>query len=571
MKNFKPLYIISLLLLIFSSCFLLGCGGCATQDKTSEKTNDSSSNVQWNLSANATTTYLFLLYDQSLRQDDRATLVYALKELANFNPPVTVYIEAGILFMDGDPAPIIPILQEGLQKYPDNISLNLLNAELLQKAGQSAEAIKRIRAFGKRHPKNIDAKLELALLLVNSNQHAEAEGILHNITGAERTALVEYYHARALIGMNRSSEAVPYLEKAIIEMPSFTEALIAIANIYEQENKLEQACDIYEKIIDNQGYNPEVLLRLVHISLRLNEPERALEYYEEGPITPVISATIASMLVESAYYDLAEPILQKLLTLPDAPQELFFYLAAISYERDKNPQKTYDFLSNIKDNHADYTKALLLRLQLLIDMEKYKEALNLSAIGKDADPNKKEFQLAEIRLLATLERMDEAIDSSSELMKKLPDDVEIAFLHASLLDENGDKDEAFKVMENIIKTNPEHYQALNYIGYTLAEENRELKRALELLRKAVSLSPNSDYILDSLAWVLYKSKQFDEAWEIISKVVTMSQPRDPVIWEHYGDIAKALGKKIEARKGYENALELKPNNADDLRRRISNL
>ncbi len=394
---------------------------------------------------------------------------------------------------------------------------------------------------------------------------------MNGITGVERTALVEYYHARALIGMNRAKEALPYLEKALIEMPTFTEALIDIASIYEQENEYAKARDIYENILDQQGYNPEIIIRLVHSSIRLKQPERALEYYEEGPMTPAITATIGSLLVEEKYYDLAEPLLQKLITLPDAPQELYFYLAAIAYERDKNIQKTYELLSKIKDDHPDYTRAMLLRLQLLIDMEKFEEALNLVAIGQSADPERDEFHVAEIRILATLERMDEAIKRSDELVKKYPDNAEIAFLRASLLDQNGDKKGALLIMEQIAVKNPNHYQALNYIGYTLAEENRDLDRALILLRKAVSLSPESDYILDSLAWALYKSKQLHEAWKIIIKVVKLNQTNDPVIWEHYGDIAKALGKKNEARKGYEKALEFEPDNAASIRRRLSEL
>ncbi len=582
-NNMKHLHIIRhifILLLAFTSCLLLGCGGCASHEKASPKEDTSTQEskketpqeeVQWNLSAEATATYVYLLYDQALRQNDKETLIYALKELASFKPPVTAYIDAGIQFMNEDPNPILPLLQLGLQTYPDNVSLNLLNAELLQKAGKSAEAIARIREFIARHPQNIDAKLELALLLVNTNMHQEAENILNSITGAERTALVEYYHAKALIGMRRAKEAVPYLEKALIEMPHFTEALVDIASIYEQENNFAKARDIYENILDQQGFNPEIILRLVYSSLRLKEPERALEYYEEGPVTPALTATIGSMLVEEKYYDLAEPLLQKLTTLPDAPQELYFYLAAIAYERDHDTQKTYDLLSNIKEDHADYARAMLLRLQLLIDMEKFEEALDLVVIVQGTHPDRKEFHIAQVRILATLDRMDESIKLCKELMNKWPDDSEISFLYASLLDESGDKKGALATMEAIVLKNPNHHQALNYIGYTLAEENRDLKRALVLLRKAVALSPSSDYILDSLAWALYKSKQLQEAWRIISTVITMHKTEDPIVWEHYGDIASALGKKQEARKGYEKALEYKPSNAESIKKRLADL
>ena len=43
--------------------------------------------------------------------------------------------------------------------------------------------------------------MELALLLVKTKQYPEAEDLLNSITGKQRTPLVDYYHARALIGM----------------------------------------------------------------------------------------------------------------------------------------------------------------------------------------------------------------------------------------------------------------------------------------------------------------------------------------------------------------------------------
>ncbi len=576
MKNLRLVRHLFIFLIGLTSCLLLGCGGCASQEKKTTQANAiqiyNNKATKWKLNDNAMAIYTYLLYDQALRQNDSATLLYALEELSNFNPPVWVYIDAGIFFMNTDPTPLLPLLHKGLESYPDDVSLNLLNAELLQKAGQSKEAIKRIREFGTRHPQNTDAKLELALLLVNSGQHDEAEHLLNNITGVDRTSLVEYYHAKALIGMKKTKEALPHLEKAIMEMPSFTEALVDLAYIYEQDNNFYKAREVYEDILEQQGYNPEVLLRFVYSSLRLKEPEKALQYFDKNAMLPPnLSATIGSMLVEEKYYDLAEPILLDLVNIPDAPQELFFYLAAISYERDKDAAQTYKWLSNITEDHEDYLRALLLRLQLLLDLNRYDEALELVKHNKKNAPEQKELLVAEVRILAVLEQYSKALDNSRKIIKKWPEDTDIAYLHASILDETGDKKGALNVMEDIVKSNPNHYQALNYIGYTLAEENRDLKKALSMLRKATALSPQSDYILDSLAWVLYKLKQLDEAWIVINQAVELNSTNDPVVWEHYADIAKALGKNKEARIGYTKALEYSPSNAKSITKRLNAL
>lgn len=89
--------------------------------------------------------------------------------------------------------------------------------------------------------------------------------------------------------------------------------------------------------------------------------------------------------------------------------------------------------------------------------------------------------------------------------------------------------------------------------------------------KADELSPNQAYIVDSLAWALFKSGRLEEALKEIRRAVTLGENVDPSIWEHYGDIALRMGLKDEARKAYKNALDLKPDNAEDLRQRLSTL
>ena len=105
----------------------------------------------------------------------------------------------------------------------------------------------------------------------------------------------------------------------------------------------------------------------------------------------------------------------------------------------------------------------------------------------------------------------------------------------------------------------------------MAEENRDLPRALKLLNRAIELSPDTDYMLDSLAWAYYRSGEYAKAWDFIRQAVermSASSGQDPAMWEHYGDIARACGYDSEARRGWERALELRPKNPDVLREKL---
>jgi predicted Zn-dependent protease len=95
----------------------------------------------------------------------------------------------------------------------------------------------------------------------------------------------------------------------------------------------------------------------------------------------------------------------------------------------------------------------------------------------------------------------------------------------------------------------------------------ELERARNMLRKAMELEPKSYHIVDSMAWVQYRLREYKKAWDNIRRCIQMGG-NDPVIWEHYGDIASALGKKDDAMEAYGNALKLEHEDAQEVLKKI---
>uniref|UniRef100_A0A7C4AIC3 Tetratricopeptide repeat protein n=1 Tax=Fundidesulfovibrio putealis TaxID=270496 RepID=A0A7C4AIC3_9BACT len=97
-----------------------------------------------------------------------------------------------------------------------------------------------------------------------------------------------------------------------------------------------------------------------------------------------------------------------------------------------------------------------------------------------------------------------------------------------------------------------------------------MDRALDLVTRALSSAPENPYYIDSLAWVHFKRGDLDKAWAEIQRA-TSRELEDPAVWEHYGDIAKAMGNKKEAAKGYRKALEMKSPNAAEIQRKLDAL
>ena len=574
MRNKTILLLCSALLSGSLSLSLLGCGGCASTQPRSGAASPSFQGIEIlpeekELSPAAKDTYAYLLYMQALADEDEELLLQAAQQMTGGTLPAKAWLE-GALWLDSRRSEkVLPLLELGLQVWPDDLPLNLFSAEALAAHGKTEQGLEQIQAFVARHPDSLDARMELILLLVKAKRFDEAEK--HIGAAGERTPMVDYYHARALIGMQRRAEAIPLLQKAIQAMPDFVEALVELAYAYEQQKQWNEARAIYEKLLKLQVSEQDVCLRLVHLSLRLNQPEKALKYFRKGPDAAAFKLTAISMFLESRHYLQAERLLKEMLDEPGVPPDVFLMLAGIARDQRRDTELALSWLARIPATSPTAVQAEGLKAQILADAGKEKEALASVRSLQQRHARNETLLLLEVRLLARLKAMDEALARARQAVEIVPDSSELAFTLGSLLDSLGKRDEAMKVMQGIIASHPEHYQALNYVGYSLAVQGKDLEHALELLQRADRLAPDQFFIVDSLAWALFRLGRTEEALQSIRRAVALVPSPEAEILEHYGDIAAAAGQKEEARKAYEQALKLKPANAESLRQRLGDL
>jgi tetratricopeptide (TPR) repeat protein len=130
---------------------------------------------------------------------------------------------------------------------------------------------------------------------------------------------------------------------------------------------------------------------------------------------------------------------------------------------------------------------------------------------------------------------------------------------------NGQEESSLETMKKLIQINPSHADALNFVGYTYAERGENLDEAEALVKRALELTPNKGYILDSLGWVYYKQGRYDEAIEQLNRAAAL-EPDDPAIMEHLGDVYVDKGEPSKALDYYQRGLLLinrAPDNPDE--------
>jgi len=124
-------------------------------------------------------------------------------------------------------------------------------------------------------------------------------------------------------------------------------------------------------------------------------------------------------------------------------------------------------------------------------------------------------------------------------------------------------------MKELLKTNPEHVEALNFIGYSYAEMGTNLDEAETYVTKALEISPNKGYIIDSLGWIYYKKGKLEKALELLLKAARLTS-NDPEVMEHIGDVYKVKGELRKALDYYKKGFEIADGVDEDIANKLKN-
>ena len=125
-------------------------------------------------------------------------------------------------------------------------------------------------------------------------------------------------------------------------------------------------------------------------------------------------------------------------------------------------------------------------------------------------------------------------------------------------------EQAERDFRKALELSPDQPQVLNYLGYSYLEMNTNLDEALGMIERAVEQRPDDGYIVDSLAWALYRLGRHEEAVVPMERAASL-MPVDPVVNDHLGDVYWAVGRRNEAEFQWRRALSFGPEEEDAAR------
>ena len=420
-----------------------------------------------------------------------------------------------------------------------------------------------------------NADLTSALLIawthLGSGDPQTGIAALDRLTGADWYGLFKNFHAGLILdAAGRRADAGKRLEDAYKQDPTILRIVDAYGRWASRAKSTEEAEQIfaaYDKVIPNHPI-------ITTARQRLKEPGAGLPMLvrtTQGGAAEVLYG-LGSALSRQGGEDLALIYLQLARWLEPQHDMAILSLADL-YEFLKLPRRAIAVFEAMPENSPLYRSAQIQRALNLEQVDRTDDARKAlgDLIAKHAD------DLEALQALGNIQRarkmFAEAAETYSKALALIRDPGQqhwIYFYFRGIAYERTKqwaKAEADlkKALELIPENNVRgRAQVLNYLGYSWVDQGINLDQGLELVRKAVELTPEDGYIVDSLGWAYYRMGRFEEAVVELERAIEL-KPEDPVINDHLGDAYWRAGRELEARFQWNHARDLKPE-PDDMPR-----
>ena len=267
----------------------------------------------------------------------------------------------------------------------------------------------------------------------------------------------------------------------------------------EYEKALKYLKEAYDKTL-----NEDILLKIVTIQINyLQKVEDAIKILEKHRQKEGCSEKICLQLIAiySQQHQLSKviPIYKELHRV--TKKDIYSEKIIESYLMEKNLPAAIKFLKQNPDNPE-------LLYSLYMQEKSYDKANKLAKELIKKTKNPKWYAESAISFYESLANKDDR-----EQLKQVVADFEQAF--------------------NLGEKNPVY---LNYYGYTLIDNNLDIKKGLNIIEKALAEEPGNTYFLDSLAWGYYKLNDCKKAYPAMKQVVDVEGLNDEEIIEHWNAI-----------------------------------
>ncbi len=466
---------------------------------------------------------------------------------------------AGLLVKTGQREQAVEWVNRLIALNPKDSEARALLANLysiMERFGEAAEIYQAILADD---PQNFNVRLLLGGLYARMHDYEKARQVLEKLAEINPDSYAGFYYlAKLYQEMRLFDEAAGAFDKALALNWSPMLAYEA-AELYEQEKRYPEAIAIYRRIIEGDGSDERARSFLANVYFRQGEVDKALQEMEnlrDISANPVkVELAICRILLDAGRRLEAITRLNAILK-KDPQSDGARALLILAYYQQGDLAAAKKILRQVRPTSPAYEESIIMLARIMQEEKNFSGAeKTLRQAMADKQHRRLNFYVALAMLYAGQDKIDKAHGVFTQAFADFPGNVEAYYEYALFLHKLDDAAGAMHQMEEVLKREPKHARALNYVGYTWVEEGRNLEEAKAYIEQAVALLPKDGFVRDSLGWVYYRLGDFPAAVRELELAVALS-PDDPTIYEHLGDAYLKNNDSPGARKAYGKSLEL---------------
>ncbi|MEO8441173.1 MAG: tetratricopeptide repeat protein [Betaproteobacteria bacterium] len=369
-----------------------------------------------------------------------------------------------------------------------------------------------------------------------------------------------YSVAQAAWGAGQAPLALTEIREALKLRPDWEQAALFQGQVLQRTSNAD-ALAYYQAYLKS---NPRAMdVRLSYARLLVTDKKYAdargefQALLKEFPDNADVTMAVALLSLQLNDFDVAETQLKHALeTDYKDPDAVRFYLGQVNEER-KRPDDALRWYSSVAGGDQ-YVPSRARYAGILAKQGKLGDARTyLQQAGRNG-PERLQFTQAEAQLLRDANDYRAAFDLLGQAIVKNPNSPDLLYDQAMAAEKVDRMDVLESNLRKVIQLKPDYAHAYNALGYTFADRNTRLDEAYTLVERALKLSPEDPFIMDSMGWVLFRMNQNDAAITFLKRAFEIRP--DAEIAAHLGEVLWAAGRQDEAKKVWASALKDNPAN-----------
>ena len=390
-----------------------------------------------------------------------------------------------------------------------------------------AVLIENLRQLRTEYSEQITIQATLVQLLAQNGNFEEALEEIELLKDATAlTANIVVIEAQILQNLNQTTRALRVMRNGVARFDTNKNLRLTYARLLIGNEDFELAQQQFQILVEQDPQDWETLYSIALIDTQLENFDRAIAAYT------------------------------KLIGVDQRADESQYNLGII-YQEQGELEKSIEHFRQVRIGTNNFLAAQQQATRLSIQLGRLDDAHAwLSRLSRGQPRLDVLFTTIESGLLIQEGHPDAAEQLLNTALNKYPNETDLLFSRVIYYDSISDREGSERDLQQIISMLPEDSRALNHLGYMLADQTTRYDEALELIERAIAISPDDPAIIDSLGWALYKVGRFEEA--LVQMRRAFSAFPDDEVASHLGEVLWALERFDEAMRVWQDALESDP-------------